>query len=449
MNEVLWEPSKERTRASVLAGYMGFLRQEGLGSFESYDDLWTWSVTDLAGFWGSIWRFYDVGPAFDGKVLSAKTMPGCRWFAGASLNYAEQALRRRGLAGSDTSGHAPAVISVSQTREPVVLTWAGLADAVAKVRAGLVGLGVRRGDRVVGYLPNIAEAVVALLATAGIGAVWSSCPPEFGRKSVLERFSQLEPKVLLAVDGYRYGDKVVDRTDDVAVIRDELSSLAATVSVPYLGSGPVAGTVSWEDLSSFGHAPEIEPVPFEHPLYVLFSSGTTKKPKAIVHGHGGIVLEHLKALGLQGDLGATDRFFWYSTTGWMMWNFLVSGLLVGASVVCFDGDPGHPDMRVLWSMAEELKLSYFGASPPYLMACKRHDVHPGAEFDLSAIRTVGSTGAPLAGTGIRVGLQRGRQRPAARLDQWRHRRVHAICRRKPASPSAGGADVVPLPRRQG
>ena len=330
-----------------------------------------------------------------------------------------------------------------------MLTWAGLADAVAKVRAGLVGLGVRRGDRVVGYLPNIAETIVALLATAGIGAVWSSCPPEFGRKSVLERFSQLEPKVLLAVDGYRYGDKVVDRTDDVAVIRDELSSLAATVSVPYLGSGPVAGTVSWEDLSSFGRAPEIEPVPFEHPLYVLFSSGTTKKPKAIVHGHGGIVLEHLKALGLQGDLGATDRFFWYSTTGWMMWNFLVSGLLVGASVVCFDGDPGLPgharavvDGRRAEAelLRREPALSDGLQAPRRAPRCRVRSLRdPHGRLD----------GRAPAGTGIRVGLQRGRQRPAARLDQWRHRRVHAICRRKPASPSAGGADVVPLPRRQG
>ena len=323
-------------------------------------------------------------------------MPGCKWFPGVSLNYAERA-----LSGRESGGGRPAIISLSQTRGQVEVSWGSLCDAVARVRGGLINLGVRKGDRVVGYLPNIAETVVAFLATAGIGAIWSSCPPEFGPHSVLERFSQLEPKVLLGVDGYGYGEKTIDRTEELTAIRQGLASLEATVTLSYLGRKTPAGTIGWDLLASSEPAFEAVPVPFDHPLYVLFSSGTTRRPKAIVHGHGGIVLEHLKAVGLQGDVSAGDRFFWYSTTGWMMWNFLVSGLLVGATVVCFDGDPGYPDLSALWSMAAENEVSYFGTSAPYLMACRRKGLRPGAEFDLSRVRSVGSTGSPLPAEGYR------------------------------------------------
>jgi acetoacetyl-CoA synthetase len=401
MSELLWEPSEAQRQTSVIASYMAFLQREGLGTFEHYDELWRWSVTDLENFWRSIWRFYDLGSPVPAAVLSDKTMPGCTWFPGAKLNYAEQAFRRGHSGNKDPLGDRPAVISVSQTRGPVEMSWVELADAVARVRAGLLGLGVKQGDRVVAYLPNIAETIVAFLATAGIGALWSSCPPEFGPKSVLERFSQLEPKVLLTVDGYRYGEKGVDRTAEVAAIRGGLDSLEVTVTLPYLGDGALAGSIAWESLLSSGTAPETVPVPFDHPLYVLFSSGTTRRPKAIVHGHGGIVVEHLKALGLQSNMTAADRFFWFSTTGWMMWNFLVSGLLVGATVVCFDGDPGYPDLLALWSMAQDLEVSYFGTSAPYLMACKRKGIHPGRDRDLSKLRAVGSTGAPLPVEGYR------------------------------------------------
>ena len=396
MSELLWEPSEQRRRSSLLARYLESLLSDGLGPFASYDELWRWSVTDLEGFWASIWRFFELGSPAPAEVLSSRQMPGCRWFPGTSLNYAERALSGRGK-----SAGRPAVISLSQTRGPVQVSWDSLSDAVARVRAGLVNLGVGKGDRVVGYLPNIAETIVAFLATAGIGAVWSSCPPEFGPHSVLERFCQLEPKVLLGVDGYRYGEKTIDRTEELAAIREGLASLEATVTLSYLGRKPPAGTIGWDLLSSSEKAPEVVPVPFDHPLYVLFSSGTTRKPKAIVHGHGGIVLEHLKAVGLQGDVSAADRFFWYSTTGWMMWNFLVSGLLVGATVVCFDGDPGYPDLSALWSMAAENEVSYFGTSAPYLMACRRKGLRPGREFDLSRVRSVGSTGSPLPADGYR------------------------------------------------
>ena len=401
MNEILWEPSEADGRSSVIARYMAFLRREGLGDFRLYDDLWRWSVTDLEGFWQSIWRFFDVGSPVPDAVLPDRTMPGCKWFPGTRLNYAEQAFRRGHTGRGDPLGNRPAVVSLSQSRAPVEMSWSDLAGAAARFRAGLLDLGVGQGDRVAAYLPNIAETIVAFLATAGIGAVWSSCPPEFGPRSVLERFSQLEPKVLLTVDGYRYGNKTVDRSGEVAAIRDGLSSLEATVTLPYLGGSALAGTLEWGDLMAKGAAPESAAVPFDHPLYVLFSSGTTSRPKAIVHGHGGIVLEHLKALGLHSDMTGADRFFWFTTTGWMMWNFLVSGLLVGATVVCFDGDPGYPNLSALWSMAEDCGVSYFGTSAPYIMACKRRRLRPGSSFDLSRIRAVGSTGSPLPAEGSR------------------------------------------------
>jgi acetoacetyl-CoA synthetase len=398
MSEVLWRPPAERRRSSLLARYAAFLEEDGSDPFQGYEELWRWSVSDLEGFWSSIWRFFDVGSPPPGKVLSSREMPGCKWFPGAYLNYAEQAFRRFGGA-SDAS--RPAVISLSQTRPRLELSWSELFEAVDRARAGLVALGVEKGDRVAGYLPNIAETIVAFLACAGIGAIWSSCPPEFGRRSVLERLSQLEPKVLIAVDGYRYGAKTVDRAEDVQAIRAGLPSLHATVTLAYLGGRPLPGTLAWDELMASAATTEAVPVPFDHPLYVLFSSGTTSRPKAIVHGHGGIVLEHLKALGLQSDLGTRDRFFWYTTTGWMMWNFLVSGLLVGATVVCFDGDPGHPGLGSLWSMAEQEKLSYFGTSAPYLAACRKRRLHPGRDFGLSSLRSVGSTGSPLPAEAFR------------------------------------------------
>src|SRR5581483_1443619 len=270
-----------------------------------------------------------------------------------------------------------------------------LRDQVARARAGLQRLGVGRGDRVAAYLPNIAETLVAFLATASLGAVWSSCAPEFGTRSVVDRLRQIDPKVLLAVDGYRYGDKDVDRRNEVAAIRAELPSLEATVAVPYLGNGGIPDAVSWSDLVAAPGELAFDAVPFDHPLYILFSSGTTGLPKPIVHGHGGILVEHLKVLGLCSDIGPADRFFWFSTTGWMMWNYLVSGLLVGAGVVLYDGNPGWPDVSELWRLAAETGVTWFGASAPFLLSCRKEGLRPGAELDLSAVRAVGSTGAPL------------------------------------------------------
>jgi acetoacetyl-CoA synthetase len=325
-------------------------------------------------------------------------MPGARWFPDARLNWAEHALRLAGRQATDV-----VVIAHSQTRDPVQLTAAELRDAVARVRGGLQRLGVGPGDRVAAYLPNVPEAMVALLASASLGAIWSSCAPEFGIRSVIDRFGQIEPKVLLAIDGYRWGDREVERADEVAAIRAALPSVRATVELPYLRPGhrSIPDAISWQELSAEPGNLAFEQVPFDHPLYILYSSGTTGLPKPIVHGHGGILLEHTKCLALQHDLGAGDRFFWYSTTGWMMWNLLVSGLLVDATVVLYDGSPAHPDLMHLWRLAEEVGITCFGTSAPFLMACRKDRLEPGRELDLSRIRSIGSTGAPLPAEGFR------------------------------------------------
>ncbi|MGH9212907.1 MAG: acetoacetate--CoA ligase [Acidimicrobiales bacterium] len=404
--EILWSPGPDVVASSRIGRYLAWLA-DGQGLvFDRYDELWRWSVDDLEAFWGSIWDYFELRSATPpDRVLSGRSrMPGARWFPGATLNYAAHAL----------SGpvDAVAVVARSQTRAPIELSLGALSEQVARCQAGLERLGVGPGDRVAAYLPNIPEALVAFLATASLGAVWSSCAPEFGTRSVLDRFRQIEPVVLLAVDGYRYGARTVPRDEEVAAIRAGLVSLQATVTVPYLDpSGRAPDSTTWDELLESGAgsssapsgpvAPDAVPVPFDHPLYILYSSGTTGLPKPIIHGHGGILVEHCKALALHGDLGPGDRFFWFSTTGWMMWNYLVSGLLVGATVVLFDGDPGHPDLGGLWAMADDVGVTYFGTSAPFLLACRKAGVAPREVDGLSALRAVGSTGAPLPAEGFR------------------------------------------------
>lgn len=380
--------------------YIRWLETERGLRFARYDDLWRWSVEAPGRFWRCVWDHFEViaheTPADD---LADARMPGARWFPGATLNYAEHVLRLPGRATDDV-----VIVGRSQTRKGSELTAAELRDAVARCRAGLSRLGVRRGDRVAAFLPNVPEAIVALLATASLGAVWSSCAPEFGVRAVIDRFAQIEPMVLLAIDGYRYGDKAIDRTAELTEIRAALPSLEATVVLPYLDPGAatsVPGAVAWDEVLRDPAALAFEPVPFDHPLYILYSSGTTGLPKPIVHGHGGITLEHLKALALHTDLGADDRFLWFSTTGWMMWNYLVSGLAVGSTVVTFDGNPAWPVIGELWRVAAETRTTYLGASAPYLMACRKAGLEPGRDLDLSALRGVGSTGAPLPAAGFR------------------------------------------------
>jgi len=378
--EVLWSPP--------LLGTSAIERFAARRGFADYASLWRWSVEDLEGFWSSLWEFCDVRASVPyERVLSSRDMPGARWFEGARLSYAEHALRGSGSA---------ALVGVSQTRDRIELSWDELRSQVARCRAGLQRLGVGRGDRVAAYLPNIPETVVAFLAAASLGATWTSCAPEFGVQAVLDRFTQVAPKVLLVVDGYRYGSREVDRRQEVAAIRAGLSSVEHVVTVPYLRPSD-----DWSALLAEPGELAFEQVPADHPLYVLYSSGTTGLPKAIVHGHGGILVEHLKVLALHADLGPTDRFSWFTTTGWMMWNLLVSGLLVGSTVVQFDGDPGSPDLDVLWRLCEEERLTWAGMSAPFLMACRKAGLRPGEHHDLSALRAVGSTGAPLPAEGSR------------------------------------------------
>jgi acetoacetyl-CoA synthetase len=389
--EVLWEPTGGSALDRFAAG-------------RSYAELHAWSIDDLEGFWRAVADFTDVRwrvPA--ARVLGDRSMPGAQWFPGAELSYAEHALR---------GGGTVAVVARSQTRDPIELSWDDLREQVARAATGLRRLGVHRGDRVAAFLPNIPETLVAFLATASIGAVWSSCAPEFGTRAVIDRFSLIEPVVLLAVDGYRYGTRAIDTRDRVAGITAALPSLRHVVGLRYLGTGPD----DWAELVAEHEPLTFESVPFDHPLYVLFSSGTTGLPKPIVHGHGGITLEHLKVLTLHQDIGPADRFCWFTTTGWMMWNYLVSGLLVGATIVLFDGDPSHPDLTALWALAEETATTVLGVSAPFLMTCRKADLRPRR----GALRWVGSTGAPLPAAGFR----------------WVHDRVGV-----PVSSISGGTDV--------
>jgi acetoacetyl-CoA synthetase len=362
----------------------------------SYAELWRYSVDELEEFWDSLWDYFEIGPRTFASVLERREMPGAKWFSGARLNYVSRiAAQRR---------DAVAVIHHDERGRQATLTYAELLRRVAACQAALRSLGVGRGDRVVGYVTNAPEALIAFLATASLGAVWSSCPPEFGVESVLDRFRQIEPKLLFAGLGYQYGGKHFDRRADVERMRAALGSLEACVWIGEPGEAPppVAGqrALRFGDIAPSDTPLAIEPVAFEHPLWILFSSGTTGLPKPIVHGHGGMLLEHLKVLALHSDLGEADRFFWFSTTGWMMWNYLISGLQLGATVVLYDGSPGYPDLSRLWRLAAEEQVTYFGASAPFLMACKGAGIVPREAFDLSALRAVGSTGAPLPASGF-------------------------------------------------
>ncbi|GIH03071.1 acetoacetyl-CoA synthetase [Rhizocola hellebori] len=328
-------------------------------------------------------------------MLGERTMPGTRWFPGATLNYAQHCF------GTSEDADTVAVVAYSQTRSPVQLTFAELAEQVRRVREGLRGLGVKSGDRVVGYLPNCPEALIAFLATASLGAIWASCAPEFGPHSVVDRFAQIEPSVMFAVAGYTYGDKQIDRRGEVAEIGAQIPSLRHIVHVPY-GPHNLPAAVAWDDLTAPTPEPlEFVPVPFDHPLYVLFSSGTTGRAKAIVHGHGGILLEHLKNLALHWDLGPGDRLLWFTTTAWMMWNSLVSALLVRASLVMIDGNPLYPDLLQQWRLAEQTGATLMGASPSFLMACRKAELRPAQQFDLSRLRQIGVAGSPFPAEGYR------------------------------------------------
>src|ERR687897_312343 len=341
MGQKLWEPPAKLVENALMTRYMRSLDR----GFESYEDLRRWSVEDLEGFWASIWEFFEIEGGYD-EVLGDRSMPGAQWFPGAEVNYAEHAFRGK-------PADRVAIVHAGELRDQAEVSWGELREQVAGIAAGLRALGVERGDRVAAYMPNIPEAIAAFYAAASLGAVWSSCSPDFGARSVIDRFAQIEPKVFLAVDGYRYNGR------------------------------------------------DFERVPFDHPLWVLYSSGTTGLPKAIVQGQGGILIEHLKKLHLHVDAQEGDRIFWFTTTGWMMWNFLVSALLTEAAVVLYDGSPGHPDMGVLWDLAESAQITTFGTSASYIASCMKAGVEPGDGRDLSELTAVGSTGSPLSPEGFR------------------------------------------------
>ncbi len=397
--DLLWTPTPAICDQANLTAYMRWLAEKRGVQTTDYPHLWRWSVENSAAFWASLWDYFGVVASQPPEmIVGRRAMPGAEWFSGARLNYAENLLAR-------LADDGPAVFYAAEDHPLRALSRAEIETQTGALAQTLRQLGVQAGDRVVAYLPNIPEAIIGLLATASLGAIWSSCSPDFGSRSVLDRFQQIEPKVLLAVDGYRYNGQSFDRRGVVAELQAGLPSLEQTILVPRLfpeaeATAGLTETRLWSAALNGAGPLTFAQLPFDHPLWVLYSSGTTGLPKPIVHGHGGILLEHLKMTVLHLDLKPEDRFFWYTSTGWMMWNFLVGGLLAGSRIVLYNGSPGYPDLNRLWALAAESGITYFGTSAAYIHACLKADVQPGRQFDLSAIRALGSTGSPLSSDGF-------------------------------------------------
>lgn len=395
----LWTPSEKFLQQSNLTRYSEWLNEKKGFTLKNYHALWQWSVDNPADFWKSVWQFFEIKSYTSYKeVMSKDAMPHTKWFEGASLNYAEHIMR-------NNTDERPAILFISERSSAKKISWLELERDAAALQQFLKEHGVNPGDRVAAFIPNIPQATVSLIATISLGAVWSSCSPDFGAGSVLDRFRQIAPKVLIAVDGYQYGGKSYDKTDVVQEICDNLPSVEKVIVIPYLNSKPdisnLKRAVLWNDVMAGDRAElNFTPVPFSHPIWILYSSGTTGMPKAITHSHGGMLLEHLKYLSLHNDVHAGENFFWFSTTGWMMWNFVHASLLVGATIVLYDGSPGYPDMNVLWKLTSELPIHHFGTSAPYIIACMKNELHPGKDFNLSALRSIGSTGSPLPPEGF-------------------------------------------------
>ena len=390
---LLWQPSPERLKRARLTAYMAWLKKHRSLEFADYNALWQWSIDEVEAFWASIWEYYAIKASAPYKqVLKERKMPRTVWFEGARLNYAEHALRH-------AVDERPAIIFESELRPYTEITWGELKGQVAALANALKGMGVEGGDRVVAYMPNIPQTVVALLAVTSIGAIWSSASPDMGHVSVIDRFRQIEPRVMLAVDGYRYSGKDFDRSGVVSEIVDALPSVEKVILVPYLNPGAAAavyrGGVAWQTVMQTPGPLAFAQVAFDHPLWVVYSSGTTGMPKPIVHGHGGSILECLKSNDLHLDLVPGDRFFWYSSTNWIIWNLLCHTLLSGCTIVQYDGNPGYPDMSRLWDLAARTRTDVFGASAAYIAQCTKSGVEPRAAGDISRIRTLCSSGSPL------------------------------------------------------
>ena len=400
---LLWQPTEKQKNDANLTRYMKWLEaQKGL-QFEDYHALWDWSVNETQDFWESLWEYFEIrSHAPYTQVLQNEWMPGAEWFSGSQLSFAEHVFRNE-------TEKSPAIIFRSETTEYEEISWESLKQQVSSLAHFFRKSGVEKGDRIAAYLPNAPHAFIGMLAASAVGAVWSSCSPDFGTDSVIERFSQIEPTVLITINGYRYNGKAHDRTDRVSKLIEALPELKHVIRIPYLEDAPEVETTSeaitltdWKDATGTKNLPlRFVAVPFDHPLWVLYSSGTTGMPKPIVHGHGGMLLEHLKYMEFHADVKPGDRFFWYSTTGWMMWNVVMAALLRGATAVVYDGSPGYPDMNVLWDFAAKSKMTTFGTSATYLVNCMKQGMKPSKEFDLSNLRSVGSTGSPLPPEGFK------------------------------------------------
>ena len=395
--DLLWEPSEEFKRQTHMTDFINYLKETANLDFTSYNELWDWSFNNLEDFWGSVWNYFDIKTSSPySAVLSEKKMPGTAWFKGAKLNFAEHVFR-------NFTEKQPALMFQSELEPLHEISWQEIKQKVSSLANALRKMGVKSGDRVVAYIPNIPEAIIAVLACSSLGAIWSSCSPDFGSRSVIDRFKQIEPKVLFAVDGYKYSGKNFDRRSVIDKLQKALPTLEQTIFIKYLSKKAKnetkevdpPNTIPWETLINNPSTLSFEQVPFDHPLWVVYSSGTTGLPKPIVQGHGGIIIELLKFTRFHLDLKVEDRFFWFSTTGWIMWNILLGGLLAGSTVVLYDGNPGYPDINVLWKMAQDAKLNVFGSGAPFYTGCMKAGLKPGNDFDLTALKTIGSTGSPL------------------------------------------------------
>lgn len=397
--QILWEPTEDEKKKANLTRFIQWVNEKYDVSLKSYDDLWRWSVAEGPSYWEAIWRYFNVvhSKAYS-TIRTDASMIETEWFIGAELNYAENAFR-------NAKSNKIAIYEKSEIRSLRTMTWQQLEEQVAAVSSYLRDIGVQKGDRVAAYLPNFSETIVAFLATASVGAIWSACPPEFGISSTLSRFQQIEPKVLFTVDGYKYNGSGYDKSEDVQQIISEIPSIEHTIIVPYLKDDPqissVPNPIRWEEVLQVEGTLSFEQVPFEHPLWILYSSGTTGLPKAIVHSQGGMLLSNLSGQILQANIKPDDRYFWYTTTGWMLWNTVVGTLQTGASIILYDGSPTYPTDDTLWQLAEETKMTHLGTSPNYILDMMKKDVKPKENYDLSCLRAFAYTGAPLSPEGFK------------------------------------------------